>query len=204
MKAKTQVKWLSCAVVICLALISLIGIYTWQLNKKLSQFEVAAAASLEPSPAPLADFIEPEVRVLDPWSNDWSQLSPFTDLQQRMDRMMERMNFGFSTIDDFGLGLSSSSPEITMEETDEEYKVVVSVPEGQEVELNTELSDGVLTVSGTVKNQTENMFGPSLGRAMSTSQFSQSMTFSSQVDESGLVVDHADGEIVVRVPKTIG
>ena len=36
---------------------------------------------------------------------------------------------------------------------------------------------------------------------MSSSQFSQSITLSELIDESGMVIDHKDKEIIITIPK---
>lgn len=51
-----------------------------------------------------------------------------------------------------GGGIIQRSPSIEFEESDHEYKVIIEMLEGEEVELNTEISNGVLSVSGKVKS----------------------------------------------------
>ena len=93
-----------------------------------------------------------------------------------------------------------------MEESAEAYTVVVSVPKGQEVELNTELSDKQLKISGQINNKTETkpngLFGGTQSfSALSSSRFSQTMNFPAEVDEAGVTINHGESEITIKIPK---
>jgi len=198
MKATTKVKWLSVAIVICLIVMGFLGYFTWNLNQKVEGLQARTSADVQ---IPIAQLPDPWPKNWDPWSDNWDSSGQFSDLQKQMDDLMNRMLPGHSIFSNQGFGLSQSSPKISMDETGEEYIVVVTVPEGEEVELNTELSENTLKIFGKVKNTSENNNGDFFGRSMSTSQFSQSMTLSEPVDESGMTIDQEDTKIVITIPK---
>jgi len=193
MKAKTRVKCLSVSMVICLVLIGALSYYAWNLNQKIEILQTQVSAGVRVPDRWPKDW--------DPWSDDWDSSGQFSDLQKQMDDLMNRMLPGQSIFNSQGFGLSQSSPRISINETGKEYTIVVTVPEGQEVELNTELSDKTLKIFGKVSNASQNNGGDVFGRSLSTSQFSQSVTLPEPVVESGLTVDQKKGEIVITIPK---
>jgi HSP20 family molecular chaperone IbpA len=137
----------------------------------------------------------------DPWANRRGSYRHFSELQKRIDEMMNSMAPGNSIFSNQGFGLSPSSPKITMDESADKYTFFVAVPEGQEVELNTELTGNIFKITGRVRNRLENSSEGMMSRSMSSSQFSQSITLSELIDESGMVIDHKDKEIIITIPK---
>ena len=198
MKAQNKIQWLSVSVIICPILIGSLSHYIWTLNNKVESLQTqssSGAPMLQPS------LPEPWPKDWDPWKDPWNSSGNFSALQKRMDEMMNRMMPGQSIFSNRGFGLSQSSPMVTMTESSNEYKVVVTVPEGQEVELNTELTDGVLKISGKVKKSSEESSGGFSAHSQSTSQFSQSMTLGEAINESAMKTEHNENEIVIRIPK---
>lgn len=153
-----------------------------------------AQASTDPFPGfndPFADgfFIRPG--------------SSFSEMQQRMDELMNSMTQGFPFFnqEDFGFGLISSGPAISMTENSDAYRIVIAIPEGQEVEVNTELNNNFLMVSGSVKSERDESVSGFSSRSMQESRFSQSLFLSDAIDEAGMQVERSDNEIVITVPK---
>jgi HSP20 family molecular chaperone IbpA len=153
---------------------------------------------------------DPFFGLNDPFSNHWPGfISPgdsFAEMQQRMDELMNSMTQGFPFFnqEDFGFGFISNGPAISMTEDAEEYRVVISVPDGQEVEVNTELTGNALIVSASVKSERDENVSGFTSRSMQESRFSQSLYLAEPVDESGLNVERADNEIVISIPKANG
>lgn len=145
----------------------------------------------------------------DPWDDSWqaplaaSTSTPdyFSTLQQRVDAVMNQMLPGSAIFSPRGLGLSAAAPSVDMSETEEAYLVEVTIPEGQEVKLNTGLANGVLTISGKVKSTIENASGNSHTKRFSSSQFSRSLVLEQPVDEAGMLVEYEQDKYLVRVPK---
>jgi len=201
MKAETKVRWLGVSVVICLVLMGALGYHTWNLNQKVANLQAQANPDIQ---VPFQQAPDPWPEDWDPWTDDWDPSGQFSDLQKHMDKLMNSMMPGHSMFNSQGFGLSQSSPKISMDETGEKYTVVVTVPEGQDVEVNTELSDNTLKVYGKVKNTSENSAGDVFDRTLSTSQFTQSMVLPEPVDESGMTIDQEEKEIVITIPKKMG
>jgi HSP20 family molecular chaperone IbpA len=195
METNTKIKLLSLIVGLCLLLTCGLGYYSWQLSQQLQK------SSLTPSVQPSLFGDLP-----DPWAKDWDPSGHFSDLNKMIDDMMNNMSPDRSSFNNQSLGFSQSSPQIIMKESAEAYSVVVSVPKGQEVELNTELNDKRLKISGQVNNKSvtkpNDVFGGSQSfSALSSSRFSQTMTFPVAIDQAGMTINHGESEITIKIPK---
>ncbi len=143
----------------------------------------------------------------DPFSNNWPGfINPgdsFAEMQQRMDELMNSMTQGFPFFnqEDFGFGFISNGPAVSMTENNEEYRVVVKIPEGQEVEVNTEFTNNSLIVSGSSKSERDENVSGFNSRSMQESRFSQSLYLAAPVDETELNVERTDNEIIITIPK---
>ena len=212
MTTQIKTRWLGVLLGICLMVIAGLSVYSWQLSRQLQ-------AALPVSDNTWAGNTPPAAggsSNVTPYTNPSDALS---HMQQRMDDMMNsffsgaHQPFSSAFFNDpvfgaSGWGASVSSPSITMDESADEYTVIVTIPDGQEVELNTTLSDNQLTISGTVHRRTENtadqLFGGSnTFSGMSSSQFSQTVTLPSAIDEAGMDVKHEDTTITVTIPKQV-
>jgi len=143
----------------------------------------------------------------DPFARNWPGFmdpgGQIAEMQRRMDELMNSMTQGFPFFNqqDFGFGFIDSGPTIRMTEDSESYQVSIEVPEGQEVELNTELNNNTLVVSGSVRNEREESSSGLSSRSMQESRFSQSVYLPGPIDASAMRVEQEDTQIVVTVPK---
>ena len=204
MQTDTKFKLLSLLVGLCLVLVGGLGYYSWQLSQQLDEATSQAPAAV-PS-YPLSPLPDSWPKTWDPRLDNWDPSGRFSDLQRMMDEMLGNMSPGRSIFNNQGFGFSQSSPRITMEESTEDYTVVVTVPQGQEVELNTELSDNQLKITGKVKNSQEQKGNKLFGgtgsyNTLSASQFSQTMTLPTDVDEAGMTIENDEAKITIRIPK---
>ena len=204
MQTNTKFKLLSLLLGLCLVLVVGLGYYSWQLSQQLN--EATSDAPVTYTPSPLAPLPDPWPRTWDPRLDNWDPSGRLSDLQKMMDEMLGTMSPGRSIFNNQGFGFSQSSPQITMEESTDDYTVVVAVPQGQEVELNTELSDNQLKITGKVKTSKEDKGSSLFGgtgsyNTLSASRFSQTMTLPSDVDEAGMTIEHDELEITIRIPK---
>ncbi len=140
----------------------------------------------------------------DPFGNSWPGfINPgdsFAEMQQRMDELMNSMTQGFPFFNREDFGFISSGPAIQMSENADEYRVVITIPDGQEVEVNTEFTGNSLIVSGSVKSERDENVSGFTSRSMQESRFSQSLYLAGPVDEAGLIMEQAYNEIVITIP----
>lgn len=183
---------------LCLAAVVVMAFINWKLSADLKEIKADQPSEII---SPMGSLLSPWLKDSEPWQDGWGTRGYFSDLQKRMDEMMNTMAPGVSIFNNNSFGYASTRPIIKMEETSDQYEIVVTVPEGQEIELNTEIKDGQLVISGQVKNEKEKAQGGSLARVFQTSQFSQSLYLSAAVDESAMRVDHDKNQFTITLPK---
>lgn len=92
---------------------------------------------------------------------------PMADLQSEMDRLFDRFSRGFPSLsmgrdlfdwDPFhasGGALGITAPHVDVLETDKSYEISAELPGLEEKDINVELKDDVLTLSGEKKEESE-------------------------------------------------
>lgn len=198
MNSQSKMRLLGGSVLACILIIAVLSYGIWNLSKEVDQLKTAAPSAATIS-APQS--VAPWPDNFDPWSGNWDPTGQFEAARKRMDQMMSRMLPGNSIFSNQGFGLSPASPRISMTDAEDEYRIVVNVQGEQDIELNTTLEDGILTISGVVNSSTNDNGPNAYGMSHSSARFSQSVTLSDPVDEAAMTVDQNDEEIVVVVPK---
>jgi HSP20 family molecular chaperone IbpA len=188
--------WMGFLFLACGIAIGALGYYALDLRQQVGDMQGNTASDLQPT------------MNMAPLSQGWDPNGQFAQMEKRMDDIMRQImpndpllsQNGFSQL---GFGLSPASPEVTMDEDDDQYKVVVKVPEGENLQLNTDLADNTLTISGKVEAsaQKDDPSGNLLGKAESMSQFSQTITLDHPVDEAGMKIDRNGDDFVITIPK---
>ncbi|MCR8921279.1 Hsp20/alpha crystallin family protein [Dasania sp. GY-MA-18] len=197
MKTKQKQQYLLALLLLCLLTIAVLLYNNWRLQQQLNS--LAPWGNIEmPMMQNLAD---PWPKNWDPWAAPWDKDNHFSRLQKHMDEMMSQLIPGQSIFSHRGFGYSPSGPKITMADEAEHYQITITVPKGQQVELNTELSGNVFSLSGKVSNSHSNRDDNTVQQAVSSSQFSQTITLAQAVDESGMRIEEQDQQIVITIPK---
>ena len=208
---------------VAVAIIGALGIYSWQLRQELA---VAQGSTASESSEPLREKLEALAdrqsatdnfpSLFDPGMN-FNGFNPSQQLQQMQQRMDELFNsmtapggsLG-SGLGGFGLGgfgpAGSSSwqlqqPNIDLQESDKDYRITLSIADGSEIELETELEDQTLSISAEVRSEIRNNSGNMQSSSSSVSQFSRSIFLDEAVDATGLKTEKGADEIVITIPK---
>ena len=147
------------------------------------------------------------VRDLVPWSRgdrERSSAAPsgslgtVMSLHREMNRLFDDMFRGF---DDSRLwGGRGGWPSIDVEETDKEYRVTAELAGLEERDVEVLLQDGLLTVRGEKKIETE-----ARNRTYSEryyGRFERQITLDRDVDDSAVTATFKNGVLTVRVPKS--
>jgi HSP20 family protein len=147
------------------------------------------------------------VRDLVPWSrgdrerspaSPSGSLGPVMSLHREMNRLFDDMFRGF---DDSRLwGGRGGWPSMDVEETDKEYRVTAELPGLEERDVEVLLQDGLLTVRGEKKIETE-----ARNRTYSEryyGRFERQITLDRDVDDSAVTATFKNGVLTVRVPKS--
>jgi HSP20 family protein len=146
------------------------------------------------------------VRDLIPWSRGDRErspatrsdsLSPVVSLHREMNRLFDEVFRGF---DDSRLwGGRGAWPSVEVEETEKEYRVSAELPGLEERDVEVLLQDGLLTVRGEKKLETE-----AQNRSYSErfyGRFERQITLDRDVDDGAVNATFKNGVLTVTVPK---
>ncbi|MDP3517730.1 MAG: Hsp20 family protein [Pseudohongiella sp.] len=179
-----------------------LGLYTFQLNKKIDSLTPqttgpalqALLDSAQPSKQAPHTLSNPAITAIDPSQQ-------IEAIRQQMDAMMSSV-FGGPVPSVTGIpGLSLQQPNISLRETDSALEVVIAVPEGQAFELGTDVQEDRLTVTGTISWSANDSNNGLASRRSGSSQFTRTIMLPGTVVPAGMVTEHREGEIVISLPK---
>jgi HSP20 family protein len=151
------------------------------------------------------------VRDLIPWSrgNDQaptiyrgSDMDPFLSLHRDVNRLFDEVFRGFDTPSLFGrmrIG-NGAWPNVEVSETDKDIRVTAEVPGLEEKDIEVLLEDGVLTLRGEKKSETEDT-----GRQFSEryyGRFERRLALGREVQEDNVAATFKNGVLTVTLPKT--
>lgn len=205
MNTESNLRLVTSITVVCLLALIAEGITLWHMQDKLTQLgltsdsdsaavEARILAKLNDPQQPPTNFV-PAPFPADPFSS-------IQQMQQRFDSMFGSMGFGSwngqpGAISGFGTG----TPTIKLQETPDEYQVVIDVPEDQAIDLNTSIEDNALSIEGRIKATANNNRTNFAASVFSQSQFSRTIRLPEPVDPFGLTSRATKDGIVVSIPK---
>jgi len=203
-----KVRILGAGLAVCLLIVAVLGVSTWSLQHRLDRLEVSAAQITPPALDPLAALPSDPAQIglggKNPALNSFSDWEKsFAEMEKRIDKMMGDMMSSSPWDSKSFISSNSRSPEITFEDKGDEYKAVITVPEGEEVDINTGINNGVLTISGRVSSSSSKESHGTTMHAQSLSEFSQSLMLDEPVDPAAMKVVNNKHKIVVTVPKRV-
>jgi HSP20 family protein len=147
------------------------------------------------------------LRDLIPWNDNGSRNmaahrahegNPLLTMHREMNRLFDDVFRGF----DLGpLGSSSpmSWPTIELDETDKEVRVVAELPGLEEKDVDVELANGVLTISGEKKSETEDK--EHLFSERYYGRFERRIPVE-EVDQDKVAASFKNGVLTVTLPKS--
>lgn len=125
-------------------------------------------------------------------------LSPIAELERELDRFFGRSSQGVTT-PLFGNGISA--PAADVREDDKQFVVALELPGVKRDEVQVSLEDGVLTISGERKAETEATEGRFHRRERFVGRFGRSFELGMPVDTKAVKAAFKDGVLTVTVPK---
>lgn len=184
-KSQSKIRWLGVLLGLCAITVVIETYYLWDEGQQ----EKAAQAAVV------------SVSMPDSWASVADPSGDFMRMQKQMNRMMSQLARDDSIFSLQGFGLSPASPRITLEDDTAQYKVVVNVPKGENVEVDTNLTGNQLTIDGKVSQTEKQQAGNTQGQSLAISQFSQTLSFPQQIDASQVKVTRDGNDVVITVPK---
>jgi HSP20 family protein len=128
----------------------------------------------------------------------WEPFRELSSLQTEMNRLFNAAFEGPGT----GSGGSRRwTPAMDLLETDEQFVLRADLPGMDESDVNVELEDNVLTVSGERKSEREEKREGFYRMERAYGSFSRSLTLPKGIDPEGVTAAFDRGVLEVRVPK---
>ncbi|WP_441244601.1 Hsp20/alpha crystallin family protein [Tardiphaga sp. 768_D3_N2_1] len=127
--------------------------------------------------------------------------NPFLTLHREMNRMFDDVFRGFD-LAPFGSTRTLSAlgwPQIEIDETDKEVRITAELPGLDEQDVNLEIADGVLSISGEKKSESEDK-----GRRFSERYYGrfERLIPLQDVDDDKISATFKNGILTITVPKS--
>ena len=147
------------------------------------------------------------VRDLIPWGRSGSSAptrygegaDPFVTLRREMDRLFDDAFRGFG-VPSLGFGRNGGWPSLEVSETEKDVKVTAELAGLDEKDVEVLLAEGVLTIRGEKKSETEDK-----GRHFSEryyGRFERRVALPAEVDEDKVQASFENGVLTVTMPKS--
>lgn len=125
----------------------------------------------------------------------WEPFREFEQLQEQMDRLMQ------SVLTPTGSGNGGTwIPQADIEETEDAWIIEAEVPGVDRKDVNVELRDSELIISGEIKEKERK--GVLRRQTRRIGQFEYRVTLPGQSDQEHIEANIHDGVLTVRVPKS--
>ena len=151
------------------------------------------------------------VRDLIPWSRGSSQapsiyrnddMDPFMSLHRNVNRLFDEVFRGFDTPSVLGrmAPLNGTWPSVEFSETDKEIRVTAEIPGLDEKDVEVMLEDGVLTLRGEKKAETEDKDRQFSERYYG--RFERHFSLGREVEDDKVAATFNNGVLTVTLPKS--
>ena len=95
----------------------------------------------------------------------------------------------------------SAYPKVNVYEYDDKVGIVAEIPGLDKKQLNVEVEEGILTISGDKHNTFEDEGAKVLRRELKQSSFKRSFELGEQLDGDNIAANFKDGVLSVSIPK---
>ncbi|CDX22196.1 Hsp20/alpha crystallin family protein [Mesorhizobium sp. ORS 3324] len=153
------------------------------------------------------------VRDLIPWGrNDGNQIptvfrdgdrDPFLSLHREVNRLFDDVFRGFgSGLPSFGGAFAGGWPSVEISDNEKEIKVAAEVPGLEEKDIEVLLDDGVLTLKGEKRSETEDKERQFSERVYG--RFERRIPLGYEIEEDKIDARFKNGVLTITLPKTAG
>jgi HSP20 family protein len=130
----------------------------------------------------------------------WDPFRELEDMNTRLNRFFSQAPVRGTDGD--GVFFGDWTPAMDVEETDKEYLLKADLPAVKKDDVRVDIEDGVLTLEGERKQETEEKNRKVHRVERSYGKFVRRMTVPSDVDEQKVAADFKDGVLNVHLPKS--
>lgn len=160
------------------------------------------------------DVKKKEVQAAAPAPARREMSQPLSDLRAEMDRLFDRFSSGFPSLsmgrdlfdwDPFrtsGGAFSVSAPHVDVSETEKGYEISAELAGMDEKDINVEVKDDVLTLSGEKKEESEKEEKDYHVSERRFGSFRRSFRLPSSVNQDKLSADFKKGVLKIVLPKS--
>lgn len=127
---------------------------------------------------------------------------PLTSLQNDIDRVFGDFLQNFDSIKFPGFSSGALVPKADFSEGESGYELVVEVPGVSDKDLDVNVKNGVLTVKGEKKSETEEKKKDYIRSERNYGSYYRSMTLPEDADEPKITARYADGVLRIVIPKS--
>ena len=129
------------------------------------------------------------------WTPKRNMLNIFDDVEQMM-----HQTFGHS-LENGSSRLSSYSPLMNVSETESDYLIMMDLPGVEKKDVEVNLSDGILTVSGERKTSEKSDENNRIWHEATYGAFSRSFELTSDIVEEKIKAKFNNGVLNITIPK---
>lgn len=149
------------------------------------------------------------IRDLIPWGRESARTpsvfgdddrDPFLSLHREMNRLFDDAFRGFGTRVPSLAGRAGGWPNLEISDNEKEIKVTAEVPGLEEKDIEVLLDDGVLTIRGEKRSETEDKEKQFSERFYG--RFERRIPVGGEVEEDKVAADFKNGVLSVTLPKT--
>ena len=131
----------------------------------------------------------------------WDPFRELEDMSARLNRVFNRQA-ARSTDGKETITVADWIPTVDIAETDAEYQIKAELPEVKKEDVKVSVEDGVLTISGERRQETEEK-GKKYHRVeRSYGSFVRSFTLPDHVDDARVKAEYKDGVLNLHLPKS--
>ena len=130
----------------------------------------------------------------------WEPTLGLTRVNDVFDRMLE--DFFSPDTRFFGEPVTSLMPLMNIEETKDAYRISIEVPGMEKDDIDIEVKDNVLTVSGEKKEEVKSEDSTFYRRERRFGKFSRSISLPNDINVDGIDAEYKNGVLTLTLPKT--
>ncbi len=100
-----------------------------------------------------------------------------------------------------GFSFVSAMPQIALDETEEDFHILIPVNPNQEIELSTNIEDNAVSVSGVITEKLQQSQNSFTSAFHSQRQFAKTVELPSPIDQFGMTTEQTNEGIRITIPK---
>lgn len=200
MRQESKHKILIGGVVLCLVIIAGLGYNTWSLNQKVGKLEANTHFFFNSMPF-FTSSGNHNTQFNTMMKNFPKMPQSFAGINQWMNQVMHQVIPSNMIQNIAQLQGANLSPHITFKNHRHRYEFIVHFAKGQHIQINSEISNHVLHISGSLNQKNSQKSQQFMSNSQFSSEFSQSYTLNQPVDQNTMKIIHHKHEIDIIILK---